>query len=210
MTGEADARRYAPATERNRDPILAALAGLLAPGARVLEIAGGTGEHAVHFAGGLPGVVWQATDPDPAALTSIAAHGAAAQAAGRVPASALPAPRKLDVTVAADWPAGPVDAVFVANMTHIAPWAATPALLAGAARVLAPGGLLIVYGPFIRPGVETAPSNLAFDRSLRDRDPAWGLRDLAAVTEAATAAGLAHRETRELPANNVIVVYVRR
>ena len=207
--GTTDPRLYASATERNRDPILGVLAALLAPGARVLEIASGTGEHAIHFATALPGVVWQPTDPDPAALASIAAHAEAAEAHGRVAGSALLAPRKLDVTTPADWPAGPFDAVFVSNLTHIAPWPVTPALLAGAARVLPAGGLLMVYGPFIRPGVETAPSNLAFDDSLRAQNPAWGLRDLAAVTEAAAAAGLAHRETRALPANNVIVVYVR-
>ncbi len=199
----ADARRHAPATARNREPILAVLAELLAPDARVLEIASGTGEHAVHFAAALPGVVWQPSDPDPENRASIAAHRDAAGAPG------LLAPIALDVTDDTAWPAGPVDAVFVANMTHIAPWAATPALLAGAARVLAPGGCLLIYGPFIRAGVETAPSNLDFDASLRARDPAWGLRSLETVSEAAAAAGLAHRETRALPANNVLVVYVR-
>lgn len=200
-----DARQYAAATARNREPILAVLAELLPAGARVLEVAGGTGEHAAHFAARLPGVVWQPTDTDAAALASIAAHRAAALADGVVMEAALPPPIRLDV--AGDWPAGPFDAVFVANLTHIAPWSATAALLAGAARVLAPGGLLLIYGPFIRPGVETAPSNLAFDRWLKAENPAWGLRSLDTVSEVAAAAGLAHRETRALPANNVVVVY---
>ena len=197
----ADARLTAAATARNRAPILEVLAGLLAPGDRVLEVASGTGEHAVHFATGLSGIVWQPSDCAPELLASIAAHAEAAQAAG------LLTPIHLDVMRPADWPAGPFDAVFTANLTHIAPWPVTLALLDGAARVLRPGGLLLLYGPFLRRGVATAPSNLAFDEALRSRDPAWGLRELDGIAGHAGAVGLGYRETREMPANNVIAVF---
>ena len=199
----ADARLHAAATARNRAPILEVLAGLLAPGDRVLEVASGTGEHAVHFAAGLSDVVWQPSDCAPDLLASIAAHAEAAQAAGLRP------PISLDVTRPADWPAGPFDAVFTANLTHIAPWPVTLALLEGAAGVLRPGGLLLLYGPFLRRGVATAPSNLAFDEALRSRNPEWGLRDLDDIAGHADAVGLGYRETRKLPANNLIAVFER-
>lgn len=196
-----EARKHAPATLRNREPIAEALAELLPAHGLTLEIASGSGEHAAFFAGRFPQVTWQPSDFDAAALTSIAAWCAGLE-------NVLP-PLALDVT-APDWPVERADAIFCANMLHIAPWAATPGLMAGAGRVLATGGPLIVYGPFRRADVPTAPSNEAFDESLKHRDPAWGLRDLEAVDGAADAQGLAPDRVIEMPANNLMVVWRRR
>jgi len=193
--------RSSPSTQRNRQPILEVLAPRLGPGARVLEVASGAGEHALFLAAALPGVSWQPTDRDADALASIAAWRAASGPAN------LAAPIRLDAADAASWPAGPFDAVVCINMIHISPWAASEGLMAGAGRVLAPGGRLFLYGPFLEAGVETAPSNLAFDQSLKARDPAWGIRDLAAVTALAAARGLTLAERIAMPANNLIVMF---
>jgi SAM-dependent methyltransferase len=174
---------------------------LLAPGARVLEVASGAGEHAVFIAAALPGVQWQPSDPDPQALTSIAAW----QGAAALPN--LAAPIRLDATDQASWPEGPFEAVVCINMIHISPWAAAEGLMAGAGRVLAPGGRLFLYGPYIEAEAETAPSNLNFDASLKSRDPAWGLRDLAEVKALAAARGLSFAERIAMPANNLIVMF---
>ena len=196
--------RTSPSTARNRQPILEALRPRLAPGARVLEVASGAGEHAVYLATRLPGVaVWQPSDPDPEALVSIAAWRDDAGLPN------LAAPIRLDAADPANWPQGPFDAVVCINMIHISPWAATLGLMAGAARGLAPGGRLFLYGPYIEAEVPTAPSNLAFDENLKSRDPAWGLRDLADVIEAARAQGLAFEERIVVPANNLVVVFER-
>src|ERR1043166_8277309 len=157
----------APAVARNRDPILAVLREVLAAPGTVLEIASGTGEHAVHFASALPHLVWQPTDPDAQARISIAAHAARIRLPNLLP------PLELDATAAA-WPVTRADAVVSINMIHIAPWRAAEGLVAGAARLLAPGAPLFLYGPYRLHGQHTAPSNAAFDASLKARDPSWG------------------------------------
>lgn len=193
--------RRSPATARNRQPILDVLRPRLAEDARVLEVASGAGEHAVFMAAALPGVRWQPSDPDAEARASIAAW---CDAAGLMN---LEPPLALDAADPAAWPSGPFEAVVCINMVHISPWAATEGLMAGAARVLAPGGSLFLYGPYIEADVPTAPSNLAFDASLKARDPAWGLRDLAAVKALAAAHGLAFAERIAMPANNLVAVF---
>jgi len=202
---EGDARQYAPAAERNREPILAVLQEVLPAQGRVLEVASGTGQHAVFFARALPGLTWQPTDADPEALASIEAWRRA---------EALPnvlAPVPLDV-LREPWPAqlqGPWDALVCINMVHISPWEATQALLRGAARVLAPGGKLALYGPYLVEGRETAPSNLVFDASLRSRNPAWGVRALEAVLAEGAAHGLVRERVVDMPSNNLTVVLER-
>lgn len=192
-----DPRRHAPATARNRGALLQVLQRLLPSRGRVLEIASGTGEHAVFFAEALPALVWQPSDPDPACRASIEGHRTAANVDTVLP------PLALDVRSATDWPTADFDAIFCANMTHIAPWDCTLGLLAAAGRILRPGSGLCLYGPFIRADVATAPSNLAFDESLRMRDPAWGLRDLEAVEAAARQQGFRPAQVIEMPANNL-------
>lgn len=195
-----DARQYSPATARNRDPILAVLRTALPDRARVLEVASGSGEHAVHFAGAAPGWDWQPTDPADRARASIEAwrqHAAL---------SNVHAPIALDVT-RDSWPQGPFDAVVAVNLCHIAPWEATTALVAGASERVTAGGALIVYGPFMRDGRHTAPSNAAFDEDLRRRDPRWGVRDVADVARAAEQRGFALERVHEMPANNLTLVF---
>ncbi len=191
-------RLYSPAAERNRDPILAVLRRVLPATGRVVEVAAGTGQHAAWFAAHLPGVRWSPTEVDAAGRVSVAAWCQGLQN--------VDAPLPLDVT--GPWEVGAADAVYCANMVHIAPWAATLGLVGGATACLPPGAPLVLYGPFVRDGVETADSNLAFDASLRERDPAWGLRHLSAVVAAAD--GFVLDEVVELPANNVVVVLRRR
>ncbi len=165
-------------------------------------MASGSGEHALWFAMHLNPLVWQPSDPDPACRCSIAAHGADAGFA------TLGAPLDLDAG-AADWPIERADAVVCINMTHIAPWQATAGLIAGAARILAPEGVLYLYGPYLRGGHHTAPSNAAFDASLRSCNPDWGLRDVEAVAEAAGPQGLVLSEVVDMPANNLSLVFTR-
>lgn len=198
-----DVRQYAPATARNREAILAVLERALPREGRVLELAAGSGEHAVFFAAAMPGLAWQPSDPDPSARASIAAW---IEAEG---ARTVAAP--LDINVcAAEWGAGEgYDAVLAINMIHISPWEATLGLMAGAARVLRPGGLLITYGPYKRDGAHTAPSNEAFDGWLKGRDERYGVRDLADVEAAANAQGLALREVIAMPANNFTLTFAK-
>ncbi|MEZ4295589.1 MAG: DUF938 domain-containing protein [Polyangiaceae bacterium] len=196
-----DPRRHAPATERNRVPILDVLARVLPPSGLVLEIASGTGQHAAWLSERLPGRVFQPSDLDASALAGIDAW--CAGSGGEV----RPAVR-LDVC-AEEWPVERADAVLCINMVHISPWEATMALLRGAARVLPATGILYLYGPYKREGRHTAPSNEAFDASLRERDPAWGVRDLEEVTAAAEAVGFRLREIVQMPANNLSVVLER-
>lgn len=201
MAAPTDPRRFAPATARNRAPILEVLQEVLPGRGLVLEIASGTGEHAVHFAAALPDLTWQPSDPSEDARASIAAWRDEA---------ALPnlrAPLPLDVT--APWPVDAADAIVCINMIHIAPWEATLALFAGAARVLPPGGPLVTYGPYRFGGAFTAESNAAFDADLRRRDPRWGVRDVVDLEAAAIAAGLALIGTFGLPANNHAIVWRR-
>jgi SAM-dependent methyltransferase len=192
-----------PAVARNRDPILAVLRRHLPAQGTVLEIASGTGEHAAYFAPQFPRLVWQPTDLDPDALASIEAHRATANAPN------LRAPLALDVTAAA-WPVTRADAVISINMIHISPWQAVQGLMAGVARVLAPGGVLYLYGPFKENGKHTAPSNAAFDASLRARDPAWGVRDVGDVRELADGHGFDFVERVAMPTNNLSLVFRRR
>jgi hypothetical protein len=188
-------KRHAPATERNRDAILAVLARAIAPGARVLEVASGTGQHATYFAARLPGVTWQPSDPDAAARASIAAWIAEAGADNVRPPVALDA-------ASPPWAVDGADAVVCINMVHIAPWAAALGLFAGASALLAAGAPLITYGPYRFAGAFTAPSNEAFDRDLRERDPDWGVRDVDDLEAAAAARGFALEDVIAMPANN--------
>jgi len=198
-----DPRRHSPAAERNRGPILAELLRLLPAQGLMLEIAAGTGQHAAHFAAALPGWRWQPSDGDARSMASIGAWCEAV-------ANLLP-PLHLDV-LATPWPGVPakVDAMFCANLLHISPWATTPALMQGAARHLTIHGLLLLYGPYFVDGETTAPSNEAFDADLRARNPAWGLRSLAAVVQEAQAVGLHLRQRVAMPANNLLLVFTRR
>lgn len=195
------ARHSAPA-ERNRAPILAQLQRLLPPSGVALEIAAGTGQHAAHFAAALPHWRWHPTDGDEASLASIDAWCA------RLPN--VSAAQLLDVT-RLPWSGVPaaVDLVYAANLVHIAPWAVSGALMRGAAAALSARGLLVTYGPYLVDGVETAPGNVDFDRSLRQRNPDWGLRQLAELQAEAAAAGLALRESVGMPANNRLLVWAR-
>ncbi|CAN5913565.1 DUF938 domain-containing protein [soil metagenome] len=195
-------KRHAPATARNRDPILEVLRPRLLPQGLVLEVASGSGEHALHFAAALPALVFQPSDPDEEALASIDAWVAESGLANIRPAVAL------DAALPA-WPVARADAVICCNMIHIAPWAAAVGLVTGAGRILPADGLLYLYGPYRRAGRHTAPSNEAFDQDLRRRNPAWGVRDLEAVTELAAAQGFAPPEIVEMPANNLSVLFRR-
>lgn len=198
-----DARIYAPATQRNRGVILDVLRRALPPSGLVLEIASGSGEHAVHFAQALPHLTFQPSDPTQDALASIAAWIAATKVAN------VQAPLLLDVT-AQPWPVKSADAVLCINMIHISPWDATLGLVRGAASLLRPGAPLYTYGPYKRGGAHTAPSNADFDASLRARDPSWGVRDLEEVAAAAQAAGFTAPEILQMPANNLSLVFRRK
>lgn len=195
-------KRHAPATLRNREAILAVLQRVLPQDGLLLEIASGTGEHAAFIAPRLRGKLnWQPSDFDAETLSSIDAHGAGE-----------PRTRKavrLDVTQF-DWPIDKAQAMFCANMIHIAPWAAAEGLFAGAERILSAGAPLVLYGPFKRHGRQTAPSNEAFDQSLKSRDPGWGIRCLdSEVAPLARRHGLALDEIVDMPANNLSVVFRR-
>ncbi len=193
-----------PATARNTAPILAVLRSHLPTRGRVLEIAAGSGEHAVAFAGALPGLDWMPSDPSAEARTSIAAWGDAAALPN------LQEPLALDMQDEAGWPEGPFSALVCINMIHISPWAATEGLMRLAGRALTrPGGLLVLYGPYREADVPLAASNAAFDDSLKARDPAWGLRDRDAVVEAARVEGLALTLRAALPANNLMLLFRR-
>lgn len=199
---EHDDRRSAPATLRNREPILEVLRPLLPETGLVLELASGTGEHAVHFARAFPALRWQPSDPSPEARGSIAAWAAAESLANLLP------PLDLDAASAA-WPIAQADAVLCINMIHISPWAATEGLMRGAARVLRAGQPLYLYGPYRRADREIEPSNAAFDADLRRRDPRWGLRLLDDVAACASENGLELAQVIEMPANNLSVVFRR-
>lgn len=193
-------KRHAPATVRNRDAIAYVLEKALPSSGTVLEVASGTGEHIVHFARRFPHLEWQPSDCADLSLPSIAAWVADGGVANVRPAV------QLDASASA-WPVQSADAILCINMIHISPWSATEGLMAGAGRLLAAGAPLYLYGPFLHDGVETASSNLDFDRSLKDRDMRWGLRDLSAVTDCAQANGLSLADVIEMPANNLSVVF---
>jgi SAM-dependent methyltransferase len=192
---------HSPAADRNKEPILARLRSILGERGTALEIASGTGQHIAWFAAALPGWTWQPTDFDPETLPGIAERIAQAGLGNVRP------PLRLDVTEP-QWPfIGKFDAVFCANMLHIAPWEACAGLMAGAARHLAPGGMLITYGPYFEKDVPTAPSNLAFGESLRARNPSWGIRQLDDVVAEAGRNGLAFAQRHAMPANNLLLVF---
>jgi SAM-dependent methyltransferase len=193
----------APSAHRNREPILGVLRTVLPDTGLLLEIASGSGEHALFFAAAMPGLRFLPTDPDAAALRSIAAWRA------RAGLPNLLAPERLDVAEPAPWPVPHADAVLCINMVHISPWEATLGLLAGAGRILPAGGVLFLYGPYLEDGVPTAESNIAFDASLRQRNPRWGLRQLAALDAAAAARGLVREQRVAMPANNLSLVFRR-
>ena len=196
--------RTSPSTARNRDPILAVLKPRLPETGLVLEIAAGAGEHAVHNAAAFPRLQWQPTDPDPSALASIAAWREHAGLPNLLP------PLMLDASRPETWSVDRADAIVNINMIHISPWTAAQGLMAGAGRLLPVGGVLFLYGPYIEPGLETAPSNLAFDLDLKRRNPAWGLRNLDDVTALAAQQGLGLSERIAMPANNLSLIFVRR
>ena len=198
-----DTRLYAPATIRNRGPILDVLWRYLPKQGLVLEIASGSGEHITHFAADADAnVIFQPSDPDAGARSSIDAWVKALGVMNVRPAIALDA-------AAAAWPVDHADMVMNINMIHIAPWAAAVGLMRGAARVIQPTGALFLYGPYRRGGRHTAPSNEAFDRNLRLEDPAWGVRDLEAVTALALAEGFSAPVIEDMPANNLVLVFRR-
>jgi hypothetical protein len=199
---EAKLKLSSPAAQRNRQPIAAVLADWLPRGGLVLEVASGSGQHAAAFARAFPDLDWQPSDPDPDALSSIEAWRADSGLAN------LREPVILDA-VAATWPVEQADAVLDINMVHISPWEAALGLLDGATRVLPAGGPLILYGPWLVDGVETAPSNLAFDADLKRRNPAWGLRRVEDFAREAEARGFALSEQRAMPANNRMLLFLR-
>lgn len=193
--------RVSPSTARNRGPILEVLAPRLPARGIVLEIAAGAGEHAAHAAAALPHLRWQPTDPDSEALISIAAWRDHAALPNLLP------PLRLDASDPDRWPVAQADAVVNINMIHISPWSATQGLLTGAGRLLPSGGLLYLYGPYLEADVETAPSNQAFDLSLKDRNPAWGLRHLDDVVALAARNSLTLAERIAMPANNLSLIF---
>ncbi len=194
-------RRSAPAALRNREPIAQVLQEWLPQHGLVLEIASGTGEHAVYFAERFPNLEWQPTDVHPDALASIAAWREAAR---------LPNVREaLVLDASSDWPISRADAVLSINMVHISPWTSALGLVAGAAQVLPRGGPLILYGPWLKDDMPTVESNLAFDQDLRSRDPEWGLRRVEDFAAAAAEQGLRLDQTRSMPANNLMLLLRR-
>jgi cyclopropane fatty-acyl-phospholipid synthase-like methyltransferase len=204
--GDGDERRYSPSAARNRDPIRAAFLAHMPHSGTILEIASGTGEHAIHLAAAVPGVRWWPGDPDPAARASIRAWIAHSR-----PTNVLP-PHAIDA--AADvWPVetdGPFDGMVTINMVHIAPFAAAMGLFAGAGRLLRTGGRMFLYGPFSRHGRHTAPSNAEFDANLKTRDPSWGVRDLEHdLMPLARQANLTLSAEVPMPANNFALVFTR-
>lgn len=203
MNGErADDLPRSDAAERNKQPILDALARILPAAGLVLEIASGTGQHVVHFAAALPRLTFQPSEADPAMRDA---------ARRRIAAARLPNVREpiaLDV-LNEPWPIECADAVFVANLLHIAPWSVVPALFRNSAALLPEGAPLTIYGPFLRADVPTAPSNAAFDVSLKARDRSWGIRSLEEVQVEAARHGFALAQILDMPANNLVVVFRR-
>jgi Protein of unknown function (DUF938) len=198
------AKQHAPATLRNREVIAEVLAQELPPSGTVLEVAAGTGEHAVFFAAAFPALAWQPSDPSDAALASIAAYRA------EYPGDNCAAPVLLDAAMPESWPITRADAILCVNMAHISPWEATLGLFAGAACVLGESGApLILYGPYVEQGVETAPSNRDFDASLKARDPRWGLRNAEDLDQLASQHSMTRAARHALPANNIMLVYRR-
>ena len=194
-------RLSAPSAVRNRGPILAVLRRRLPAAGVVLEVASGTGEHVSHFAEALPGLIWQPTDPAADRRASVDDWCAGL--------ANVRAAVGLDTT-ADEWPVAQADAVVCINMIHIAPWAAATGLVRGAARVMGPGGVLALYGPYRWAGRDMEPGNVAFDVDLKRRNPAWGLREVEAVSALAAAAGFSAPEVVAMPSDNLMLVFQRR
>jgi cyclopropane fatty-acyl-phospholipid synthase-like methyltransferase len=193
--------RTSPAADRNKQPILEILQSILPQNGQVLEIASGTGQHVVHFAAALPGIVWQPSDPDAESRRDVHERILLARLGN------VHEPLALDVE-RDPWPAaGPFDGIVCINMIHVSPWSTTLALMRGAAKCLAERGLLVLYGPFKEGGEHTAESNAAFDASLRERDVSWGVRDLETVARVAAEHGLMQQDVFRMPANNLTVVF---
>jgi hypothetical protein len=197
-----DARRVAPHVARNSAPILQVLGGLLPESGMVLEVASGSGEQSLAFAQAFPKLLWQPSDPDPAALRSIEAWRSEAGLFNLLPPLALDAQSR-------EWPVAAADAIVCINMVHISPWSACAGLMRGAGLILPVGAPLYLYGPYREAGVETAPSNEAFDQSLKARNPEWGLRGLEPVVEEAGRNGLTLEARIKMPANNLSLVFRR-
>ncbi len=200
-----DARRHAPSAQRNEAPILDVLRDVLPATGRAVEIGSGTGQHIAAFARAFPAIAWQPSDPFAESRVSIAAWVA------ETALDNLAAPLAVDVTTP-DWPAaldGPRDAIVCINVLHIAPWAVAEGLMQGAGRLLSPGGIVYLYGPYKRDGRHTAPSNTAFDASLRQRDPTWGVRDIVDVAACAETNGLTLDRVIDMPRDNFSLVFRR-
>lgn len=200
-----EGRLDAPAFHRNCEPIWQAISPLLPNDGAVLEIGSGTGQHATSYARRTPRLTWHPTDIVDSHLASIDAWRRHAGLANVQP------PQRVDL-LDADWtwrPGGPLAALLCINVLHISPWAVSQNLIAGAARLLQPDGKLFVYGPFMRDGEHTAPSNAAFDASLRTRDPAWGVRDTRDLAALASAQKLLLTDIIPMPSNNFVLVFAR-
>jgi hypothetical protein len=207
MNTSPDQRKFAPATQRNREPILEVLLQILPQHGTVLEIASGTGEHATFFSYHLAPRQWLPSDPNPELRASISAW------AEFFPCDVLQPPIDLDAS-AAIWPVEKeplleplISAIVNINMIHISPWSTCLGLMAGAGRILPPGGILYLYGPYKQNGEHTAPSNAAFDESLQAENPDWGVRNLEDVIAAAAVKNLTLQETRIMPANNLSLIF---
>ena len=195
-------KNHAPATLRNREPIAEVLAEELPESGLILEIASGTGEHAVYFSERFPALEWQPSDPDRDAIASILAYKA------ERPELNMRLPIVLDAQEPAHWEIRDADAIVCINMVHISPWAATEGLFEGAARILGGNNLpLVLYGPYFEQGIEPAPSNIAFDESLRSRNEQWGIRQIEDLDRIADAHGFTRTARHEMPANNLSLVY---
>jgi SAM-dependent methyltransferase len=201
-------KQFAPAAERNREPILAVLQRVLPARGTVLEIASGTGQHAAYFSAHLAPRCWQPSDADPSNIPSIDAWRTECGAENLLPAV------QLDVTsnpwpVEGNGPTAPITAIVAINLVHIAAWTVTEALMDGAARILPPDGVLYLYGPYMRAGRHTAASNAEFDQMLRRQNPAWGVREVETVAACALSRGLALADVADMPANNLSVIFTR-
>ena len=197
-----DKRLFFPAVSRNRDAIRTVFLDIAPQTGEILELACGSGEHAVHIAAALPGVIWHPTDLDSDNMASIDAHATVSGLTNVRPAS------KLDVRDP-DWPFQGMTGIFNANMIHISPWDCTIGLMAGAGRALTKNGFLFMYGPYKRGNAHTAPSNQSFDESLQSQNPQWGVRNLEDVSGEAEKNGMILEKIIEMPANNLSVIYRR-
>lgn len=199
-------KQHAPAAARNTGPILDVLRDMLPEVGRALEIASGTGQHVAAFAEAFPGIDWQPSDPDPAARASVAAWVSESGLGNLSP------PLEIDV-MRPGWAGiigAELDLIVCINMIHISPWPACEGLMAGAGTLLGEGALLCLYGPYMRDREHTAPSNAAFDESLRGRNPAWGIRDMGDVEAAAGARGMILESVVAMPANNFSLIFRKR